>query len=66
MTPDNSQLPWQKPPLNQWVIVGMNHYRLKGKRHLFVAMSKDNRLIQAEGQNESALFKKLANLAAKF
>lgn len=33
-------MPWDRPYLDGWMIVGMNHYRLEGKKHLFVSMTK--------------------------
>jgi hypothetical protein len=33
------QYAWNLPPLAEWSIVGMNHYRAAGARNLFVAMS---------------------------
>ena len=52
-------MPWNTPPLNEWSIVGMNHYFVKGRRYLFVAMARDGRLIQAEGTDEQLVFASL-------
>lgn len=41
--------PWLHSALIEWDIVGMNHYHVDGRRYLFVAMSKDGRLIKCEG-----------------
>lgn len=38
--------------LIEWDIVGMNHYHVDGNRYLFVAMSKNGRLIKCEGLDE--------------
>ena len=40
--------PWNEHPLNQWSIVGMNHYFVGGVRHLFVAMKKGPFCIKAD------------------
>ena len=45
----DAQTPWNSPHLKSWSIVGMNHYKVGGVRHLFVAMNRDGRLIKAEG-----------------
>ena len=45
------QMPWERWPLNEWHIIGMNHY-FQGKgssRQLYVAMRNDNLAISAEG-----------------
>lgn len=49
-------MPWQELLNNGWLIVGMNHYKLSGKRYLFCAMSKDGRCIKSEGEDDSAVF----------
>ena len=47
---DDSQLPpWQRKPLDEWAICGMNHYRQNGERRLFVSMTKDGKCITSEG-----------------
>lgn len=56
-------LPWNRPELAGWEIVGMNHYHVKGKRCLFVAMTRDRRCITAEGSNEQAVFGLLVSQA---
>lgn len=53
-------LPWNQSPLNEWTIVGMNHYFVCGERCLFVAMmNKEGRAIKAEGKNELSVFASL-------
>jgi len=62
-------LPWDKPPLDEWSIVGMNHYHVHGHRSLFVAMVKNGVCIKAEGPSDELVFinlrhqAKMANLA---
>lgn len=51
--------PWMLPPLNEWTIVGMNHYHVNGERRLFVAMTKDGRCIQEEGPDDVYLWDRL-------
>jgi len=60
---ENTDLPWNKPPLNEWSMVGMNHYFVNGQRHLFVAMVKDGRCIKAEGVDEQQVFAALSAAA---
>lgn len=57
------QYPWEEEPLDEWAIVGMNHYYVNGERHLFVAMIKGNSCIKAEGKDEGQIFRKLRSLA---
>ena len=54
--------PWLLPPLNEWAIVGMNHYHVDGKRYLFVSMEKDGRCIKAEGNDDPFIWRKLLQL----
>lgn len=56
-------LPWQAPPLNAWAIIGMNHYFIEGRKHLFVAMGRDGRYIKAEGEDERKVFADLRQQA---
>lgn len=51
--------PWSCFPLNEWSIVGMNHYFRAGQKHLFVAMCKNGKAIKAEGTNETGVFDSL-------
>jgi len=51
--------PWMMPPLDQWAIVGMNHYHVAGERFLFVAMTKDGKCIQEEGKDDEYLWNRL-------
>jgi hypothetical protein len=59
-----SEMPWDRVELRGWSIVGMNHYHVNGERHLYVAMTdRHRRCIQAEGSNESYVWKTLARYA---
>jgi len=51
--------PWIQKPLDEWSIVGMNHYTINGERRLFVAMTKDGRCIQEEGRDDMYLWNRL-------
>jgi hypothetical protein len=57
--------PWQDPAFRGWLIVGMNHYHVKGERRLFVAMVKDGRCIQEEGPDDEYLWNRLWHKAMK-
>lgn len=60
------KMPWKRPELIAWSIVGMNHYRIGvGSRSLFVAMTCDGYCIQAEGPDEARVFENLAQQARK-
>ena len=41
--------PWLHPPLQNWSIVGMNHYHTDTGKFIFIAMTKDNICIVEEG-----------------
>jgi hypothetical protein len=51
--------PWKYGPLDEWAIVGMNHYFVNGKKMLFVAMMKDGRCIKSEGEDDEYLWNRL-------
>jgi hypothetical protein len=51
--------PWTQKPLDEWAIVGMNHYHVNGQRLLFVAMTKDGRCIHEEGADDTYLWNRL-------
>lgn len=55
--------PWKMKPLDEWSIVGMNHYHVvegnQGQRRLFVAMVKDGRCIVEEGPDDEFLWNRL-------
>ena len=46
-------------PLDEWAIVGMNHYHVAGERFLFVAMTKDGKCITEEGLDDEYLWNRL-------
>jgi len=56
---DEFRPPWAMKPLDEWAIVGMNHYHKDGKRFLFVAMTKGGRCIVAEGADDRYLWNRL-------
>ena len=51
--------PWMTTPLDEWAIVGMNHYHVSGERRLFVAMTKGDRCIVEEGKDDEYLWNRL-------
>lgn len=51
--------PWKMKPLDEWSIVGMNHYHVAGERFLFVSMTKDGRCITEEGKDDEYLWNRL-------
>lgn len=53
------QPPWKMKPMNEWSIVGMNHYHVSGERRLFVAMTKGNVCITEEGTDDEYLWNRL-------
>lgn len=58
-------LPWMQKPLDEWAIVGMNHYHVAGKRWIFVAMVKGNRCIKEEGPDDKFLWNRLWHKATE-
>lgn len=50
--------------LNEWDIVGMNHYYVDGKKYLFVAMQKDGKLIKEEGEEDKYFWNRLWHKAS--
>lgn len=54
-------LPWLRPGLIDWSIVGMNHFRLEGRPedYLYVAMTNEGRCITAQGSNQVAVWDEL-------
>jgi len=46
-------------PLDEWSIVGMNHYHINGQKRLFVAMTKDGQCIQDEGPDDEYIWNRL-------
>lgn len=56
-------MPWDNLFKRGWRIVGMNHYNVNGKAHLFCAMTKRGMCIQSESQDESEVFSSLEKQA---
>jgi hypothetical protein len=57
--------PWREKPLDEWSIVGMNHYHVDGEKRLFVAMTKDGRCITEEGVDDKYLWNRLWHKATQ-
>ncbi len=51
--------PWKMSPLDEWSIVGMNHYSINGQKQIFVAMIKGDRCIVEEGADDQYLWNRL-------
>lgn len=59
-------LPWHRPELKQWMIVGMNHYHMGAERWLYVSMIwRGVHCITAEGPDTSRLWDNLAEQSIK-
>lgn len=59
-----STLPWHRPELIGWSIVGMNHYHVQGERRLYVSMVwNKNICIIVEGIDGPELWDELAHRA---
>ncbi len=56
-------LPWRDGVLEDWEIVGMNHYRQNGVRRIFVAMQREGRCIKAEGLDTPMIWDELSRKA---
>ena len=54
-----NERPWMMAPLNEWSIIGMNHYWCGGEKMLFVAMGKDGQFIKEEGSDNEFLWNRL-------
>lgn len=52
--------PWLRSPLDKWLICGMNHYHVDGKRMLFVSMVKDGKCITSEGEDNWVIWNNLS------
>lgn len=57
--------PWSMKPLNEWNIVGMNHYHLNGEKRLFVAMTKGDKCIKEEGPDDAYFWNRLWHKAVE-
>ena len=49
-------IPWDKLIRYNWLIVGMNHYRLNNDLYLYVAMMKERKCIVSQGIDELKVF----------
>ena len=57
--PSSACPPWKMAPLDEWSIVGMNHYHVGKERRLFVAMTNGDRCIVEEGPDDAFLWNRL-------
>ena len=62
---DNYVPPWRQGILACWTICGMNHYHVKGKRMLFVSMTRFDKCITEEGEDDKYLWNRLIHKAEK-
>lgn len=51
--------PWMMQPLDEFSIVGMNHYHVDGGKRLFVSMTLGDRCITEEGKDDKYLWNRL-------
>jgi len=57
---DKMVFPWHMEPLDEWRIVGMNHYTgYNGDYCIYVAMMKGGRCIKAQGEDTDKIWRKL-------
>ena len=64
-TAEPQPMPWLTGSLAGWSIVGMNHYRMHGRKNLFVAMARQGVCIEAEGPDDAGLWGDLEAQAHK-
>lgn len=60
-----SLFPWRRRELFDWNICGMNHYYVDDVRFLFVALTKYELCITAEGLDDEHIWEQLAMKAKK-
>jgi len=56
---DDKKMPWQYGILDDWSIVGMNHYHVNGDKFIFVSMAKKGKCITEEGKDDQYLWNRL-------
>lgn len=56
-------LPWELPDLKSLDIVCINHYHVDGKRMIYVALSKNGKLIKEEGEDNQEIWRALRTKA---
>lgn len=56
-------MPWQRLMQANWLIVGMNHYRLNGNLYLYCAMMNKGQCIVAQNTDEAMVFTELERQA---
>ena len=54
--------PWSNPPFDKFDIIGLNHYYIDGKKHIFISMALHgtDKFIKAEGLDDENVWLKLA------
>ena len=64
---DEIKNPWEISPFDKFDIIGLNHYYIDDKKHIFVCMSLHgtNKFIKAEGLDSENIWLKLALEAGK-
>lgn len=62
---DEFNPPWKMAPLNEWSIVGMNHYFSAAGKMLYVSMTKGEICITEEGADDQYLWSRLCHKAWK-
>lgn len=62
---ESKQAPWKMKPLDEWSIVGMNHYFGASGKMLYVSMTKGERCITEEGPDDESLWNRLWHKATK-
>jgi hypothetical protein len=55
----HTHMPWQSLMDADWLIVGMNHYRMAGEIYLYCAMMKNARCIVSIGIHQQDVFSDL-------
>lgn len=58
------EFPWLRAPLDEWSIVGMNHYYIGGEKKLYIAMVKGDRCIKEEGPDGKDVWDRLLKKAS--
>ncbi len=56
-------LPWERPELAGWRIVGMNHYHIQDGWRIYVSMTRGSACITVEGPDTIAVWDDLARAA---
>ncbi len=65
MVDSELMFPWERKPLDEWAIAGMNHYFVEGVKHLYVLMVRQGVCIKAEGPSDLIVWEELQARALK-